>query len=204
MGYCIRVFAISDAAVSVDALRLRLQYAELPARIKIEIGREESWSHLVIQHPDGVEIATLEADPAGPGSDGAEELARFAAEARTHQPASAAAWLTEALPRTQAIYTFQILDGANRPRGWSVLHELQGEIWRALGGLLHADGEGFSNLEGFHILWEFPDDVIGRRKMAVLNAAGRWDAFEMDLADPEQRAAFLAGQVPGGARVITP
>ena len=66
---------------------------------------------------------------------------------------------------------------------------------------MQADGEGFTNEDGYHILWQFGEEVEGPLKMAVLGEDGRWTEFEMDLGDRRQRAAFLAGQVPDGVRL---
>jgi hypothetical protein len=84
--------------------------------------------------------------------------------------------------------------------GWDAVHAVQWEIWMTLGGILQADGEGFSNEDGYHILWQFPEDAAGTLNAAVLGPTHRWIPFEMDLGDPEHRRAFLAGQVPQGAR----
>jgi hypothetical protein len=37
--------------------------------------------------------------------------------------------------------------------------------------------------------------------MAVLKD-GRWIKFEMDLGDPDHRAAFLAGEMPAGVEAV--
>ena len=58
-----------------------------------------------------------------------------------------------------------------------------------------ADGEGFTNEEGYHIVWQFSDSVSGPWKMGVLQD-GVWHHFTMDLGDPDHRAAFLEGSVP--------
>ena len=60
---------------------------------------------------------------------------------------------------------------------------------------MQADGEGFTNEEGYHIVWQFSDSVSGPWKMGVLQD-GVWRHFSMDLGDPDHRAAFLKGTVP--------
>jgi hypothetical protein len=70
------------------------------------------------------------------------------------------------------------------------------------GGILQADGEGFSNEDGYLILWQFADTVDGDWNMAVLDKDGSWIRFQMNLGDPEQRAAFLKGRVPEGAKIL--
>ena len=41
------------------------------------------------------------------------------------------------------------------------------------GRILQADGEGLSNEDGYHNLWQFPEDAAGAWNMAVLDATGR-------------------------------
>jgi len=67
--------------------------------------------------------------------------------------------------------------------------------------ILQADGEGFTNEEGFHILWQFSDSVSGPWNMGVLQD-GTWHHFKMDLGDPDHRAAFMAGEVPADLTAV--
>jgi hypothetical protein len=70
------------------------------------------------------------------------------------------------------------------------------------GGIFQADGEGFSNEDGYHAVWQFSDRVSGPWWMGVLQD-DRWVHFEMELGDASQRAAFLRGEVPAGAKLAT-
>jgi hypothetical protein len=72
-------------------------------------------------------------------------------------------------------------------------------IWKKIGGILQADNEGFSNEDGYHILWQFDDDVAGEWNMAVKTFLGNWTTFSMDLGNPEHRKAFKSGKVPATA-----
>jgi hypothetical protein len=92
------------------------------------------------------------------------------------------------------------LDPIYSGNGWEVLGAVKNTIWAAAGGVIQADGEGFSNEDGYHILWQFPDDVTGDWWMAVLKD-GEWEAFQMDLGNPAHRAAFKAGRIPNGVRL---
>jgi hypothetical protein len=78
------------------------------------------------------------------------------------------------------------------------LHVVQGAIWEWAGGILQSDGEGVTNENGYYILWRFVENAAGLANMAVLDGE-QFVEFEMDLADPEQRAAFREGRVPDGA-----
>ncbi len=111
-------------------------------------------------------------------------------------------WLKSFLPRVKIIYAFQILGGADEGNGWEVINEIKELIWNKLGGIFQSDGEGFSNEDGYHILWQFSDSVSGHWNMAIKKTFGGWAAFEMDLGDNEQRQAFFIGKVPKGANKI--
>ncbi len=62
---------------------------------------------------------------------------------------------------------------------------------------MQADGEGFSNEDGDHVLWQFSEDVSGLWWMAVYRE-GAWCPFQMDLGNAEHRSAFFEGRVPPG------
>ncbi len=157
--------------------------------------QEGNWRQLVIGYADGTEVCIVERD----GLDGdlvADEVDEFLQEIESCEPRSAAGWLASYLPRVQTIYAIQILNAVyERPNGWEILRAVQGAIWNAAGGIIQADGEGFSNEDGYHILWQFSDNVTGSWWMAVLDGDA-WVNFEMDLGDPDQRASFRRGDVP--------
>ncbi len=150
------------------------------------------------KHRRGPEIAMIERNPVEHGELGTKELEEFRDEVGELKPESAARWLQGYLEHVRRIYMFQLLGGTEEAGGWDAVHAVQWEIWTTLGGILQADGEGFSNEDGYHILRQFSDDVTGPWNMAVLDATSRWVPFEMDLGDPGHRRAFLAGEVPKG------
>ena len=92
------------------------------------------------------------------------------------------------------------MSGTDIGRGWDAVHAVRGKLWNSLGGIFQADAEGFSNRDGYHILWQFADTVVGHWNMAVLEKDGTWTPFEMDLGNPRHREAFMAGQVPETAK----
>ena len=125
----------------------------------------------------------------------------FIEEVEDCEPQSASHWLKEYLPGIKTIYALQILSGTDIEGGWKAVHTVQGALWKQSGGILQADGEGFTNDDGYHILWQFSDSAAGKWNMAVLNRE-KWIAFEMELGDPEQREAFLKGQAPRSSRLL--
>ncbi len=195
MAYYIRVLSPLETPVSLEVLR---QAAGADVVVDADVSadsQEGNWRQLVIGYADGTEVCIVERD----GLDGdlvADEVDEFLQEIESCEPRSAAGWLASYLPRVQTIYAIQILNAVyERPNGWEILRAVQGAIWNAAGGIIQADGEGFSNEDGYHILWQFSDNVTGSWWMAVLDGDA-WVNFEMDLGDPDQRASFRRGDVP--------
>jgi hypothetical protein len=199
MGYCIRVLSPLDERVAFDALRSKLSSEYREASLSVEEGTEAEWEQLLLRHPDGSEIAVLERNAAdGDALD--EEVREFLDEIADCQPASSVEWLRNYLPTVRTIYAFQILSGVESEAGWQMLRTLKSSVWREASGILQADGEGFSNEDGYHILWQFSDGASGEWWMGVLDR-GRWVHFKMDLGDQKQKAAFLQGTVPFGIQL---
>jgi hypothetical protein len=196
MGYYIRIFGKRLDTITLDELRQVSQ----PAVLSSEEAGEE-WTQLTLSHKSGQEIAIVEKNPVAERQLGAEELQEFIDEVVDYKPESAAIWLQQYLSNVKVIYAFQLLGGTDVDDGWTPLHSLYNAVWRRAGGILQADGEGFSDEEGYWILWQFGDGVKGKHRMGVLKD-GRWVHFEMDLGNQERRTAFLSGQVPNGAKVL--
>lgn len=200
MGHYIRV--LSPSPVRVPMSRLMEALEELGAPVALSGDSDETnWRQLIMAHPEGKDIAVVECDLVEPGGLAEEEIGEFLDDIADAQPASAAAWLRSYLPGVKAIYGIQVVAGANEGEGWDVVDTIRNALLAHAGGIIQADNEGFSNEEGYHILWQFEEDVEGSWWMAVLKN-GRWVKFEMDLGDPEHRAAFLAGEVPADVEVI--
>jgi hypothetical protein len=106
------------------------------------------------------------------------------------------------LPGVKTIYAFQILSGFDKEVGWSAIGTVKSKLWNELGGIFQADGEGFSNEDGYQVVWQFSDRVSGPWWMGVLKD-GAWFHFEMELGDKAQREAFFRGEVPAGAKLAT-
>lgn len=196
MGHYIRV--LSPNPVRVKMSRLTEALEELGAPVALSGDSDETnWRQMILAHPEGKDIAVVECDLVEKGSLAEEEIGELLEEIAEAQPASAAAWLQTYLPKVKAIYAIQVVAGANEGEGWDVVDTIRNALLAHAGGIIQADNEGFSNEEGYHILWQFDEDVEGAWWMAVLKN-GKWVKFEMDLGDPDHRAAFQAGKVPGG------
>jgi hypothetical protein len=199
VGHYIRLLSPNPAPVPMSHLTEALEELGVPVALSGD-DAETTWRQVIIFHPDGKEIASVECDLVGPGSAAEEEIAEFLADASECQPASAAAWLASYLPKVKAIYAIQVLSGADDGEGWDVIDTIRHAVMSFAGGIIQADGEGFSNEEGYHILWQFAPDVTGTWWMAVLKD-GRWHKFEMDLANAKHRVHFLAGEIPPGVEI---
>jgi hypothetical protein len=196
MGYRIRVLGKKLDMVPLTELQL----AAKPALLEADEGVEDTWGALTLKHPSGEPIAFMEKNLVVPGELGAEEIEEFIEEVSQYPPASAAAWLAEYLPGVQVIYAFQVLNGAYTDDGFELLHKVYTKVWNAAGGILQADAEGFSNEEGYTVLWQFSDEVSGTWNVAVLGDNGQWISFVMDLGDQAHRQAFWRGEVPSGVK----
>ena len=203
MGYYIRVLTPSDRVPTPGELQATLDGERRRARVTVEAGTPEAWEQIVLSHADGREIASIERDVAARGLVGSDEIREFIEELDDGEPKSSAEWLREYLPRVRTIYAFQVLSGADVRNGWASIHALIACLHSSLGGIIQADGEGFSNENGDHILWQFDDDVRGKWWMALLQD-GKWVRFRMNLGNLKQRAAFMRGEIPPGVELGSP
>lgn len=164
-------------------------------RLIVEEGGEEEWETLLLASKDGIEVALVERNPVFDGSIGQDEIAEFIEDTEDCRPESGVQWLHEYLDEVRTIYAFRPLQGSDTVEGGDALHALRSALWERGDAILQADGEGFTNEEGYHIVWQFSDEVTGPWNMGVYQD-DLWHHFKMDLGDPEHRAAFLAGEVP--------
>lgn len=195
MAYYTRVLSKHEEFPTFDELAQFLQAEHAQCRLAVEDGDEENWSTLLLSTDDEIEIALIERNPVYDGSAGQDEIADLQEDLRGGQPASAVEWLTGYLEEVRTIYAFQHLQGAETVDGSNALHALRSMLWERGDAVLQADGEGFTNEDGYHIVWQFSDSVSGPWNVAVLQD-GTWHSFNMDLGDPGHRAAFLAGEIP--------
>ena len=199
MAYFIRVLGKDAHAVPLDVLRGALAASELPFSLRVLEGDERAWLAVELCSRNRREVARIRRIPLPEPPSAAPELRVLLETLVDERPESAAAWLSTYLCGVRVIYELEVLPEIDEASGWSALHVVQGAIWEWAGGVLHSDGEGFTNENGYFILWRFQDDAHGPGNMAVL-VDDDWVEFEMDLGDPEQRTAFLEGRVPEGAQ----
>ncbi len=201
MGYYIRVLGLQDPDIHLDEFIQPLAADRLTAKFEFDPTEESGkWTTLDILNANGEPLAQLERNSVIEGELGQEELAEFKEDIQDYKPASAVKWLTSYFDKVKVIYAFQMLNAAFEDRNFEVVNNIKTKIWKKTKGILQADNEGFSNEDGYHILWQFSDTVTGQWSCAVRNWLGKWDKFVMDLGDTTQRQEFQDGKVPKNAK----
>jgi hypothetical protein len=195
LAYYTRVLSKLEDYPPLDELAefIRTQHPDF--KLTIEEGTEEEWETLLLASTDEVEVALIERNPVYDGSIGQDEISDFLEDLRDCKPETGAEWLEEYLAEVKTIYAFHHLQGAETVEGSNALHALRSALWERGDAIIQADGEGFTNEEGYHIVWQFSDSVSGPWNMGVYKD-DLWHHFTMDLGDPDHRAAFLNGEVP--------
>lgn len=201
MAYYSRVLSKDEEFPAFEELAELIRAGHPDYRLTVESGEDDEWESLLLASSDEVEVAVIERNPVFDGSTGQDEIADFLEDIQDCRPESGAEWLTEFLEEVKTVYAFQHLQGAETVDGGNALHALRSALWERGDAIIQADNEGFTNEEGFHILWQFSDSVSGPWNMGVVQD-GAWQHFKMDLGDPDHRAAFLAGEVPEDLTVI--
>lgn len=195
MAYYTRVLSKQEEFPALDELAQSIAAEHPYYKLTLESGTEEEWESLLLSSKDGVEVAVVERNPVYDGSVGQDEIADFLEDIHDCKPESGVEWLTDYLAEVKTVYAFQHLQGSETEDGGNALHALRTALWERGDAIIQADLEGFTNEEGYQIVWQFSDTVSGPWNMAILQE-GTWHHFKMDLGDPDHRAAFLRGEVP--------
>lgn len=196
----VRILTKNQDEIAVDKIKACLE--DFNVSLDFKLIDENTWSQFLVLQEEQSPAFIVERIIVEPESPGAIEIEELSQEILDCKPKSAVEWLTEYMKEVRVIYSFQLLEGIDNNKGWEILSELQDMLWKSLGGVFQADGEGFSNEEGYHILWQFGEGVSGQWNMAVLEPNGKWKNFEMDLSNKKQVKDFFQGKVPSGATRI--
>ena len=195
MAYYTRVLSKQEEFPPVEELASLLSAEHPDYKLTVEEGVEDEWETLLLSSMDEIEVALIGRNPVYDGSVGQDEIADFIEDLRDCKPESGVEWLTEYLGEVKTIYAFQHLQGSETVDGSNALHALRSALWERGDAIIQADGEGFTNEEGFHIVWQFSDAVSGPWNMGIYKDEV-WHHFTMDMGDPDHREAFLNGDVP--------
>jgi hypothetical protein len=147
--------------------------------------------------------ATVERNPVGPNTLGAEEVAEFIDKLDAGGPPSAVRWLSDYLETVRAIYAIRIYPESilRHDHAIEAVYAIRTSLRDLVGGIGQWDGQGFTN-EDDHLIWCNPTtNPKGQTRAALLDeATGEWSDFDLDLDDPDEFSAFLRGEHPRAAR----
>lgn len=201
MPYYIRVLGSQDPNIHIDELIDALKQDGLSAKFEFDPNEQPgNWTMVDIFNNDGEALAQIERNPVVDGELGQDELNEFREIIQDYKPLSAVKWLTNYFDTIKVIYAIQLLNAAFDNNNFEIIGSIKTKIWNKTKGILQADNEGFSNDDGYHILWQFSDNVSGDWSCAVLNSSSSWTNFIMDLGDTTQREEFQNGNVPKNAK----
>ncbi len=143
--------------------------------------------------------ATIERNPVGPNTLGAEEVAEFIDSLESGGPPSAIRWLGDYLETIRAIYAIRIYPEAilDHPEAEDAVFAVRSALRDNVGGIGQWDGQGFTN-EDDRLIWCDPHMTLkGRKEAALLDeSTGDWIPIELNLEDPDELAQFLRGELP--------
>jgi hypothetical protein len=171
LGYYTRVLSKDEEFPIFDELAQFIRAEHPQFKLTVEEGTEDEWESLLLSGNVEVEVAVTERNLVCDGSLGQDEVAEFIEYTEDCKPESGVAWLTEFLGEVRTIYSFQHLQGADTEEGSNVLLALRSKIWERGDSIIQADLEGFTNEEGYHIVWQFSDSVSGH---------GIWESFRTE------------------------
>jgi hypothetical protein len=170
MGYYIRVLGTKDPDIHIDELLNALKEDGLEALVNFDKNETpDKWTVIQIVNDKGQELTQIERNPVIDGELGKEELDEFKKLILDYKPISAVNWLTNYFSKVKVIYAFQILNAGFEDSNFDIISALKTKIWNKTEGILQADNEGFTNDDGYHILWQFPDNVTGDWSCATIN-----------------------------------
>ncbi len=143
--------------------------------------------------------ATIERNPVGPNTLGAEEVAEFIDSLESGGPPSAIRWLGDYLETIRAIYAIRIYPEAilDHPEAEDAVFVVRSALRDNVGGIGQWDGQGFTN-EDDRLIWCDPQMTLkGRKEAALLDeSTGLWIPLELNLEDSDELAQFLRGELP--------
>jgi hypothetical protein len=201
MGYYTRVLTTTDDSVTVSVLSNALKKAGSSAVIQFDGGADAAdWEQLTLTQKGGPEIAMIERSGVEEGSLGEAEIQEFEDELDETLPKSSAAWLRTFFPRVRCVYSFQHLSGSHTDEGFAALRAVRDAVWQLAPAIIQADGEGFTDEDGYQITWDFSDKVKGDWWMGLFKG-GQPVHFQMDLGNSAHREAFRSGLVPEGVKL---
>jgi hypothetical protein len=206
MGDYLRLLTVNDRDVPLATLQRAVPFGAVwsvdhPGMLGnyLAIGPELNELHGV--------WATVERNPVGPNTLGAEEVAEFIDSLDSGGPPAAVRWLSDYLESIRAIYAIRIYPESmlHHADALDAVYAVRTALHDAVGGIGQWDGHGFTN-EDDRLIWCDPKmELRGETRAAILDeSTGEWVPFELDLDNPEELAAFLRGEIPPGRGPMIP
>src|SRR5436305_2093933 len=200
MGDYLRLLTVNDRDVPLATLQRAVPFGAVwsvdhPGMLGnyLAIGPELNELHGV--------WATVERNPVGPNTLGAEEVAEFIDSLESGGPPAAVRWLSDYLESIRAIYAIRIYPESmlHHADALDAVYAVRTALHDAVGGIGQWDGHGFTN-EDDRLIWCDPKmELRGETRAAILDEfTGEWIPFELDLDNPDELAAFLRGEIPEG------
>lgn len=193
MGHYLRIFTPREERPSpTEIAAAALGAGAAGVRIGTQGGSGATWSDLLVEL-DGEPVATLDTTARGEELFD-EEIEEFIGEAAASTPASNGGYVARTLAGAQRIYAFRLLTTAT-PEQDAAQQAVFAQLHRLVGGLIHAEGEGFSEEGGTQITWEREAEAPSVPwEFALIRPDGTFDRFRLDLSDAAQITAFRRGE----------
>lgn len=142
--------------------------------------------------------ATIERNPVGPGTLGAEEVADFLDSLDQGGPPSAARWLADYLESVRAIYAIRIYPEAMKDdaKAFETVYEVRSAVHRFVGGIGRWGDLGYTD-EQDRLIWCHRErNMQGLTVAAFLDEFnGRWINIQVNLDDDREFNAFINGDI---------
>jgi hypothetical protein len=197
MAYSLRILGKVNPVITVNDIHEKLAGENLQADFHIQRGTTDNWTQIIFRSVKGTDLVLIEKTDIEPGARGEEQMQAFKDAVYGDKPTNASEWLVNYFDQIKVIYTLEMLSPEiTEENYWDIVTELKMLFWDNTLGIFQGDHEGFSNEDGFLILWHFDENAQGSRYVGTLDENGEWVNYEIDLANEQQREQFLAGKLP--------
>jgi hypothetical protein len=142
--------------------------------------------------------ATIERNPVGPGTLGAEEVAEFLDSLDLGGPPASARWLSDYFESVRAIYAIRIYPEVMKddPKAFDTVYEVRTAVHRIVGGIGRWGDLGYTNEQDRLIWCPRHQHIHGITAAAMLDEmSGRWIDIEVNMEDEREFEAFQNGEI---------
>lgn len=201
-------FSAKKSAISTDLIAQWFQDALIDGEIETDEDETGLWTQIALYTEDGDPVVEIDKFARGDAAFDdyiADVVRRLLDDKEPVKPHSAVKWLCNFMTKVQTVYVLRPQQSLYDEPGWEIFNEFWTNLKDLEPGIVHCQGEGFTNEQGAQITWEFPAGASGDWKMALFDSRkNSWIEFSMDLANQEQRSLFLAGTLPFSENAKSP